>query len=281
LTIVIAKKFDERIVTVSDTADFDVRNASPNLVPGVLKSVIVNLHTSISFAGATERCLDAIRKIHKQLLAGADLTGVLNDLAKYTSDGKCEFLVSAHRNTAELRKIACGRVTDALSVGWIGDSQAIKKTVSSEKFDVELPDYMSQGEAEFTYGFIKALGERKMLSDFAGGIPIVHLASAIGHTYQDYMNWSLGGTMLLTRHGFDPKSVAERTNHQYDFTMHVIAPDGRGVAVLGLYFVEARCGFIYSPIETDNPDKLTELDIDQFRTVVNDKAHSLGGVIVD
>lgn len=281
MTIVIAKKFGERILTLSDTADFDVRRSKPNLVPGILKSIILDMRTSISFAGATERSLDIIRKARRMLLEDSAIEDVLAQLAESTLDGKCEFLISFHRNDAELRKVVNGKISDPLELSWIGDSAAVDKTKSSKTTAFDLPDYISQDEMNFIRGFQAALQEHKMLTDSAGGMPIVHLSSPFGHTYQDLHVSTLGGEITIGPAGISPLSQAARSEYQFDYTVVVVTPRERGAAVIGSFFSEAHVGYIYSPIEADEPEKLIDISLEELREVLSERARSLGGVVVD
>jgi hypothetical protein len=113
---VISKKFGDRILTASDTAFYDSRNGSTELIPGLLKSVVLDLHTTVSFAGSVERSLDVIRIAREMALSGSHLLEMLELLAEETSNDSCEFLVSSHAQGAELRKLARGHISESLAL---------------------------------------------------------------------------------------------------------------------------------------------------------------------
>ena len=64
MTIVVAKKLDERIVDMSDTMISDLNEPKNNVIPGRLKSMVINNWLTISYANLSIQAIDAIRKIY-------------------------------------------------------------------------------------------------------------------------------------------------------------------------------------------------------------------------
>ena len=64
MTIVAAMKFDKRIVVMSDTMISDSNELRNNVIPGRLKSIVINNWLTISDAGLSTQAIDAVRKIY-------------------------------------------------------------------------------------------------------------------------------------------------------------------------------------------------------------------------
>ncbi len=125
VTIAIGNRFGDRIVLMSDTMVSDRTAVRPNLIPGVLKTIVLSTSCSVAFAGLVSQGIDSIRTLRHQFARGIALRDAEEFLRAETLrlNNKVEFLIASHMPDARLAKVSGGAVSAGLSRYWIGDPQ--------------------------------------------------------------------------------------------------------------------------------------------------------------
>src|SRR4051794_36294601 len=122
MTIIIGRKFAERILIGSDTMISDNREPRHNIIPGRLKAVVLTGGFSAAYAGLSDQAINAIRSA-KIALSGSKPAQALQVLRAATEEhiGKLDFMVALHRPRAELRVIRNGVISDPCEAAALGD----------------------------------------------------------------------------------------------------------------------------------------------------------------
>ncbi|MBS0528399.1 MAG: hypothetical protein JSS22_03275 [Proteobacteria bacterium] len=131
MTLVIAAQFGARILAFSDTM-ISNESTGNTIIPGRLKSVILNGSLSVSYSGNACAALDVVRKVREDFLKSQNLADLCDFLATNSSD--CEFIVISHlASTPRLFKIAKGCVSTGASRYWIGTPDPIRRLAEIEE----------------------------------------------------------------------------------------------------------------------------------------------------
>jgi hypothetical protein len=84
MTFVAAKRFGERILIASDTMISDLTGTRHDVIPGRLKAVVLDLQTTVAYAGLPDQGIDAIKRARELLSSGASISDVEQMLAATT-----------------------------------------------------------------------------------------------------------------------------------------------------------------------------------------------------
>ncbi len=152
MTIVAAMKFADRICVMSDTMITDEGSARNNIIPGRLKSIVINRWLTVSYAGLSTQAIDSVRLLHKAKNISTNLA--LEHLAQVSFDhyGALDFILCSHETTPRIVKISNGQVFEGADAYWIGSSKAANELSKVEIPHMEyenLPEYMGAEELIF------------------------------------------------------------------------------------------------------------------------------------
>jgi hypothetical protein len=131
MTLVVAAQFGSRLLVFSDTM-ISNRSTGNDIIPGRLKSVVINGTLSISYSGEADRALDSVRRIHKNNAIYKDVQDVVVVLAQTSARCDCDFIVAAHLPEPCLVKIADGKISSGGSRYWIGNPEPIRRLMDIE-----------------------------------------------------------------------------------------------------------------------------------------------------
>jgi hypothetical protein len=127
MTIVVAMKFDERIIVMSDTMISDPTDRADNIFPGRLKSIVINKWLTISYAGLSDQAIHIIRGIKKLSNISTELVvNILVEASRKHGDD-LDFILCSHENAARLIKISNGEIFEGAEFLWIGNRQAVSE----------------------------------------------------------------------------------------------------------------------------------------------------------
>lgn len=126
MTLVIARKFSERIVVVSDTMISDEHATKRDVIPGRLKSVVIGDYLSISYSGFADAAIPVIRDAQRLLRAKRGVDEILALLREHSRQGRCDFIVVSHVTSPSMYKIWNGVISKDADVFWIGNSNTIR-----------------------------------------------------------------------------------------------------------------------------------------------------------
>jgi hypothetical protein len=275
MTIVVAMKFGERICVMSDTMISDRDQARDNIIPGRLKSIVINEWLTVSYAGLSTQAIDAIRKISNSNMATTKsvVDYLLEVSARYPDE--LDFIVCSHEVKAKLIKISNGTLMEGAKAYWIGSAQAAaelsKVPVLVAEFE-GLPEYMSADEVVFRNSFITYMREHRC--EGIGGAVIDCLCSPYGHCYNTHAGAFSWDTILL---GIDDNEERQKKNrggmHHYEY--HISSTSARGQGIVGFYLDQAKTGFIYDPTHYDEAMKIEATSLSDFSRLVEDAGQVL------
>lgn len=279
MTLAVARNFGERILMLSDTMISGKALVRSDIIPGQLKSIVLNASVSVSYSGTpAEYALKVIREARNQLERGADLDVILEEFKHVSSDGNLDFIVAAHRPHAMLYRIGEGEIACGLDRYWIGD-EAVAREVHSLMDKQprapanQLPDFIHEEEGPLVFAFSTLIRETR--SPVVGGLAINCLGSSYGHCYMDtagVISWDTG-TLPMTPEDEEIHRQLARTG-TVSFRWNVIAPEARGVAIIGAFFEDGDLGFIYSPLERDEAKKYHPITREDLTAKVKERAEA-------
>ncbi|EGW22900.1 hypothetical protein [Methylobacter tundripaludum] len=275
MTIVVAMKFDERILVMSDTMISDPTDRADNILPGRLKSIVINKWLTISYAGLSNQAIHIIRGIKKLSNISTEL--VVNILAEASRNhgDDLDFILCSHENAARLIKISSGEIFEGAEFHWIGNRQAVSELSKLEIPKVEindLPEYMSQNEIIFTNTFLNYIRDGRCKG--VGGVVINCLCSEFGHCYQDHAGAFSWDTIIIGQDDYVKRQELNQTG-MYCYTYNVCAPAERGQAIIGFYLAQSNVGYIYDPLNYNDARKIKNMDLQAFSQLVQDAGEVL------
>jgi hypothetical protein len=291
MTVAIARKFGERIIVISDTMTFNETSAPQNnIIPGQLKSIVINKALSVTYSGSVPRCLDAIRNAKilfddKHCLEG--VIALLRDVAvqNYSTEFGCEFMVTSHLPSARMCKIwKDGIVTEKLDQLWIGNQEVVNVINDREEaISADGYEHVTGNEMRFRNAVAALWFQPAARSHIGvGGFFITQLSSPLGHTYNSEGGVAWHDTTQFPP-GVTPAQARDRKSGMTQYNYSIVAPTPRGVAVVGAYLPDAELGFIYCPLRdgTPGPTCHPQVTLDELSRQVDQLALQLGGQLVD
>jgi|GEM_PF-1988257 len=263
MTYVVAQKFGERVVILSDTMITDPNGTRANAIPGRLKAIVLSGDVSLAYAGNSEWGLQCTRKAH-QVLHDSGFDAALNVIVAGSSDveRKTEFLIVRHAPNAKLMKVSQGSCSTTESGFVIGDnvSRSVHRLLESPTSINKELEFVSQEEIVFTQSFMSMFinGDVRTASG-VGGVPVNLLCSPNGHTYQGH-SFAASFDKVSVRTGVTEEQLRDRASGMNEYRMATMDSKFRGVGVLACYLPAARTGYIYDPIKQDDAIKVRLLD---------------------
>ncbi len=274
MTIVVAMKFPDRICVLSDTMITDRESTGPNIVPGRLKSIVINHWLTISYAGLSIPAIDAARKIYRKENITTELAMQHLVKASESYSGELDFILCSHEHGSRLVKIVNGHVFEGGNIYWIGITIAAKefsKEFSKVKIPnangKSLPDYISPEEMVFKNAFHEFM--RANRCEGVGGTIIDCLCSPSGHCYNTHAGAFSWDTIVLGKDDLVQREITNKTG-LYHYEYNVCSTSARGHAIVGLYLGQAKTGFIYDPIHDDDAMKVKNCSMLEFSYLVED-----------
>lgn len=282
MTFVVARKFGERIVILSDTMiTHNPSQRKNDVIPGQLKGIVLNLDMSVAFCGKVVPALDTIRESKERIRQGGSLADVIGIL-RAGSLKDCDFILASHAGGASLVKIAGGSISAPQDAHWLGNPNIISRirhqqAISDEGFEnvlrlnPGLADTRTE-EGNFTGSFSQLFLCDPMTAEDVGGFATNLLASPYGHCYQMTAGAYAPGPILIggPDHG---KEQLPGNRYAYNF----ISPSYRGVSVAGIFMDEPKVGYIYDPLGCDEATKVLNTTLQAMHEIVNERAKAAGG----
>lgn len=270
MTIVVSKKFSDRICVLSDTMISDKGAIKNNIIPGRLKSIVINSWLTVSYAGVSIQAIDAVRELYRTNNLSTELAiKHLAHVSKYYN-GEIDFILCSHEHDPRMVKIANGQSFEGGDAYWIGSSQAaieLSKTKFADIKDNNLPDYISAEEMLFKREFDEFM--RSNRCEGIGGAIIDCLCSPYGHCYISHAS-SFSWDRIPIGKGKDDsnKRAAVHKTGMYSYEYNVCSTSSRGVAIVGFYLGQAEIGYIYDPIHSDDAKEINNLSMQDFSRIV-------------
>lgn len=270
MTIVVARRFGDRISIMSDTMISDETGVRSNIIPGQLKSIIINKWLTISYAGLFVQAIDSIRNIYRN--KDITTTFAVNQLKKTTLEyeGEIEFIICSHEPDTRLIKISNGEKFEGANTYWIGSNEAAsdfsKFNPPNTHTNDSLPEFVSPEEDIFKYNFRSFIKETRCSG--VGGVVIDCLCSSFGHGYPGYGEAYSWDTIHLGDNYRWEKQQEINMTGMYHSECNISSATERGIAIVGLYLGQAKIGFIYDPIHYDKAMRIENMDHSSFSELV-------------
>ena len=148
---------------MSDTMISDSEGTRDNIIPGRLKTIVLDHALTISYAGPSIQALDRIRDIRRRLdsLSLDEVIQLLSaSSAAYASE--IDFILCSHMKEARLVKITREGMSEGAEFYWIGNQQAVQELSqvnAPNNIPKNLPDYITPDELAFSTTFSTYLRE--------------------------------------------------------------------------------------------------------------------------
>lgn len=280
MTIVIARKFGQRIVIMSDTMVSDNTEAFFSAIPGQLKAIILSKELSVAYAGNVEKSLDVLRFFQGLPESRRTYSALLEILEKASHAQDCDFIVASHSEHAVLRKIANGATTEELDAAWIGSSQALHLVQPlNQDSNCKLPEFISEEEMNFTRGFTQPfIDGGPQLAKGIGGLPVHLLASPYGHCYANTA-FAISWDVIDLSIGITNAQALDQKSGMTSWSANGCASGWRGTAIYGCYLSQISTGYIYNPLEQDAPQTIRNVSLSDFSSLLDELASEKPGTI--
>lgn len=296
MTFVAVKMFERRTLIVSDTRITDPGKANraglghrkfDNSIPGRIKAVVINPRLTVAYAGKALRALDTLRAV--SVLSSGNLPFVLDKLKEGSGDGEVDFLVAADLEGSQIFKISEGRVSTGQDFYWIGDPMAaghfnlslentrVSQKQFAERMRQQNPDDPQIEERAFSRAWGDLLLGSPNLIPGVGGIPITVNASPRGHHYCVSAGACMGENVRVMGDGRwlnDDNIEVEPLYGQTSYS--IVASAHSGAAAVGVWLQEINAGYIYIPLDHDDPVRVSSMK--ELSELVRTNAERLGGV---
>ena len=277
MTLVVARQFGDRIIVLSDTMISDPDACGSSVIPGRLKSVIVSNEMAISYAGLTNQAIDIIRDARSSFLNKKDLSEIITILVTGTQRyrGLVDFIVATHMPTPALHKVADGQVSSGSDFYWIGDSKASSRLyrIMNDSPKWQGGDPGTAAEMDLTRAFIDLVCEHA--TPEVGGFCFNCLGSPLGYRYQNHAgDFSWYPIQLGVPYDEEARRAYERTGTA-SYSYSLTSATERGLAVTGAFLPQADLGYLYSPLDLDDPTKLYPVTLQELSLAVNRHAARL------
>jgi hypothetical protein len=275
MTLVVGEQFGNRLVVLSDTMIADSSSVRSNIIPGQLKTVVLSTKLSVSFAGRVSPGLGVIRTLRSQLADNFDIEMVLESLCTetLTHNGEVEFLVASRIPSPALYKISNGQKFSGSSRYWIGDPEGAStlQRIIDTDYNLTIPDqeHCTAAESKLWLAFMDLVSERQ--TPGVGGLPVFCLGSPEGFCYQNHAGTYSYGIVNIpeTKEQQELRLSLERTGIGPSYSYAVTTSPHRGTATIGGFFPQADTGYLYSPIDCDQPTKFYPIDLNELQRRVN------------
>jgi hypothetical protein len=293
MTIVVARKFGQRVLIVSDTMISETTAARQNIIPGTLKSIVISMDFSLAFSGNIATALDAIRETKEIYARRKNSDLAIDKLCEMSvrsakTDQDCDFLAVRHLSTrAELIRISGGKATVMEMGTFIGQPSVWEYLMKAER-DIPLDEsisrdeYSSPEEIRFQIAVNSLrIAPAEHASIGVGGFIITLLCSPHGHCYSGNLGVHAWDKISIPG-GLTDAQIADRASGKTEYRYRILPPSRRGVAVVGAMLDQAKLGFVYSPLSVHSiPAAVTDATESRIRQLVDAEAEQQGGILVE
>lgn len=250
MSLVMAMQFGDRICILSDSMISDSASIDDEVIPGQLKTVVLNKELAVSYSGPADKAVGKIREIRQDLAKRVYFEEVLESLSEFTkNEGEgVDFILSSHISIPKLYKIAGGEIHYGLDMYWIGSQRAVSRVLNEvekgEPVTGSLPRGMTPEEKRFREAFRKVVSGRNVPQ--AGGLVFDCIGSESGYYYNTDAGIHTGSGMSIgISFDYSPGTGYRRPGSE----MSLVSPNGKSLPLAGAYFEESHLGYIYSPLD--------------------------------
>jgi hypothetical protein len=246
MTIVIAQIRGEEILIMGDTMVQEPEKKKHDVIPGRLKVIALGQHVTVAFAGMADIADGVIRRARKALHQSgiADVRDILKEASR---NGDIDFILASHSPKANLSRVRGGVFLPVPDVCAIGNDEPFKALIDRARSS---PETGPLNQSDLRYKFMDKLLTNNNLGSTIGGFPITLHANAERHAY---LRASAHYTfkfpeMLAGEDTVQPLEQVYTGDGFYHF--YIVPSDVHDLPIVGVVSLQARTGFIYSPIRS-------------------------------
>jgi hypothetical protein len=230
-----------------------------NLIPGRLKLIVLSSKLCVGFAGQLYIAMNSIGEVAR-LTDVREIARVLLERHRETGEA-ADFLVAA-LEPPTLTKVAAGQLFSGGTQYWIGDSDATR--VLGQHYDAA---------AEPKSGNAVEIAAAKLIQAFEATIMDPRAPTVGGLVFsvatdRDGLRYAPAANVF-----FPPQSVPSGVEvplrfggaAQGGYAYSIYTPKRVGVPIVGVYFLQGRCGLIYRPLVEEDAVWVTEVSQEEFR----------------
>jgi hypothetical protein len=283
MTIVVARRIGNHTLVISDTMISD--NAfRPNILPGRLKTIVIDWLVSISYAGPANQGLDSVRECSLVFRETQNIETVLSHLRCRTTEIRdLEFIVSSHLRGLELYKIWNGMISAGQERQWIGDARAVNLILGGEdeRFEIEgADDDLTIEQARLFRRFDKlTTGPASLASVGIGGFVVIQLGSPDGYCYLQHGAVASTDTVSIPG-GLTTEQVHDRKTGKTEYQYNIIYPLERGVGIVGAYLPQTETLYTFDPLSPfDDPMRDAGIKLSEASALVKARVIAGGGKV--
>jgi hypothetical protein len=255
----------------------------PDILPGRLKTIVIDWLVSISYAGPANQGLDAVRECSRIFRKTRNIETVLSHLRYCTTEfRKLEFIVSSHLKNPELYKIWNGMVSSGQERYWIGDARAENLILGGEdeQLEIEGADDLLTEQARLFRRFDQlTTGPASLASLGVGGFVVVQLGSPDGYCYVQHTTVAATDTVSFPG-GLTAEQIRDRETGKTEYRYNIIYPLERGVGIVGAYLPQTETLYTFDPLSTsDDAMKDTGIKLSEASALVKARVVASGGKV--
>lgn len=252
MTIVIVKRVNENVLLMGDTKVTDPNGTAPEVWPGRLKIVTIAPRVTIAFAGLADPADVALREAAKYF-RNSDHSAGIDTVKRYSRDFDIDFIIAMHSPSFQILLIRRGGAIEIPDYCAIGDESIFKDVI---EFDRSAKDQnLTRGNLHTK--FLDRMLTGHGLGPHVGGAPIVVEATSERHRYLGCTGaYTYEFPVLWGRETH--QSIDQIYTGQGHFQLSVMPSQRSDVPVVGVCLLQARTGYIYSPLDA-HAESIVEL----------------------
>ncbi len=267
MSLIVALTSGSRVQILSDSEVSHPDGSRSEVIPGRLKLVVLSPQLCVGYAGAVEPALDAIRTIPKAEDARSHLAGTLQHLLEghQAAPAATDFIVVSAGPPPVLHKISEGRLSQGFERYWIGSADAV--SIFGQGLAAALRT--TNLTTEFATVGAAAMAFESLLNDGAvesvGGVPFSVILQ------NGALNYACAARAFFPTQSIPdstPTALQFGTAAVGGFSYSVLTPLEPGHPIVGVYFLQGRFGYAYTPIHCDRPSLIENVSHAEFRTSV-------------
>ncbi|MDR7031257.1 hypothetical protein [Rhizobium rosettiformans] len=244
MTVVIAQIRNEEILVLADTKVQDRQETGPDTMPGRLKIVTLGHRFTVAFAGAADPAHLAVKEAAK-LVALKQFEHAIECLKSWSNKHDIDFITASHQPRARLCRIRRGVALDIPDICSIGDTSPFHSQVEAARISTEDGPLR---QSNLRSRFIDRLLTNKNLGDVIGGFPTAVEATSAGHRYLTCSGFYTYKFPTMKSGQEIHQSVEEVYSGEGHFQLSVMPIIKSDIPVMGVCLLQARTGYVYSPL---------------------------------
>ena len=200
---------------------------------------------TVAFSGNADPAYVAIREARRALY-GSGPRAAVDVLKQASQDGHIDFIVAVHAAEASLVRLRRGVPLDVPDLCALGDEGPFRALIDEAR---ARPEVGPLRLGKLRLGLIDKLLKNKDLGPSIGGFPISVEATTSGHRYVHVT----GAYTYKMPEGMWGRETHQSIEQVYTgdghFTLSVVPGELADVPVVGACLLQARKGYVYSPME--------------------------------